>query len=236
MPGATAMMLTPVTLSELPDLLARFDRNLAADPSPLVPMARRVLDRIGATMRHAADEALTLSQDRHHQEQAVALVESFGMGVLWEPPTGGYTWDGSLLRVEMEPSVIVHDVAHLQVCAPERRTAPDFGLGAGPETGLRREADAAMTVFGVEREMEEALASLLGILWEVELDQPAICAFAEQNWLEGVDTPQARSHYLKILGHLHRFGLVDNSGRPTRALREEDDHTFLSPLVIPMAA
>lgn len=230
------MMLTPVTLSDLPALIERFDAGLASDATPLVPMARTVLQRIAATMQFAADEELTLSQDRNHQVQAVALVESFGMGVVYEPPTAAYTWDGVVMRVEMEPSVIIHDVAHLQVCAPERRTALDFGLGAGPETGRRDEADAAMSVFGAEREMEEALASLLGILWEVELNQPAICAFAEQNWLEGIDQRHNRAHFLKILGHLHRFGLVDDSGRPTRALREEDDTTFLGPLVTPLAA
>ena len=63
--------------------------------------------------------------------------------------------------------------------------AIDFGLGAGPETGLRAEADASQDRARRRRDVEEALSSLLGILWEAELGHPAILAFVEQNWLEG---------------------------------------------------
>lgn len=219
------MILTPISLPDLPMALEQFDRCL--DDSPL---AQKVFRRIAATVAFVQDDSLELSQDATHQAEAVALIRTFGMGVLEEPPTKGYTWDGQAVAVQMEPSVIIHEIGHLQVCAPERRTALDFGLGAGPETGLRSQADGAMTVFGVEREMEEALASLQGILWEAEVDQPAILAFLEQNWLEGGANSQNKAHFLKIVTHLHHFGLVDDQGRPTRALREADDATFLTPL------
>ena len=93
-----------------------------------------------------------------------------------------------------------------------------------------------MTVIGLEREMEEALASLQGILWEAELGHPAILAFLEQNWLEGVDSPQNRGHYLKVLHQLHRHGLLDDEARPTRSLREADDVAFLHSLTRPDTA
>lgn len=219
------MILTPIPLPDLAGTLDRFDRCLDD-----VPLAQAAFRRIAATLALVRDGDLSLSQDPEHQRQAVDLCRAFGMEILDEPPTAGYTWDGRALRVRMEPSVIVHDVAHLQVCAPERRAAPDFGLGAGPETGLRTEADAAMTVFGVERELEESLASLLGILWEAELNQPAICAFLEQNWLEGGDSPHNRAHFIKIVEHLAAHGFLDSEGRPTRALRESPDAEFLAPL------
>lgn len=220
------MILTPIKPNDLPSMLDRFDHFL--DDQPL---AQKVFRRIAATLAVATTEDLSLSQDPDHHRQAVAFIREFGMGVIEEPPSAGYTWDGEAIRVLMEPSVIIHDVAHLQLCARERRGALDFGLGAGPETGLRQEADAAMTVFGLERDLEEALSSLLGILWEVELGQPAILAFLEQNWLEGCERPQSREHFLKILGHLARHGFVDAEGRPTRALREISDEEFFAPLL-----
>jgi hypothetical protein len=152
------------------------------------------------------------------------------MGVLNASPTQGYTWDGQAVAVLMEPSVIIHEVGHLQTCAPERRTVPDFGLGAGPETGLRTQADTLMSVHGVAREMEEALASLQGILWEAELGQPAILAFLEQNWLEGGASAYNKAHFLKIFGQLHAHGLIDNQAHPTTALRTADDAAFLGPV------
>jgi hypothetical protein len=219
------MILTPIALPDLPGLLARFDRCLDAEP-----VAQAAFRRIAASLERVEGDDLSLSQDCAYHAQAVALLREFGMGVIDEPPTAAYTWDGYAVRVRMEPSVIIHEVGHLQVCAPERRTVPDFGLGAGPETGLRREADGVMSVFGLERELEEALSSLQGILWEAELGQPAILAFLEQNWLEGGDTPHNRAHFLKIFGQLMRYGMLDADGRPTRALREVDDAEFLTVL------
>lgn len=222
------MILTPIALPDLPAALAAFDACL--DDSPL---AQKAFRRIADSLKNVRGENLELSRDEDHHAQAVALLRRFDMGVLDRSPTEGYTWDGHSVAVRMEPSVIVHEVGHLQTCAPERRTVVDFGLGSGPETGKRQEADAAMTVFGVPREMEEALASLQGILWEAELGQPAILAFLEQNWMEGGASPYNKAHFLKIFGQLHAHGMLDDDGRPTRALREVDDEAFLGPVCTP---
>jgi hypothetical protein len=219
------MILTPIALPDLPRALAAFDAVL--DDAPL---AQRAFRRIAASLSAVRDESLELSQAADHHAQAVEFIQRFGMGVLDESPTQGYTWDGQAVAVRMEPSVIIHEVGHLQTCAPERRAIPDFGLGAGPETGKRAQADDLMTVHGVAREMEEALASLQGILWEAELGQPAILAFLEQNWLEGGASAYNKAHFLKIFGQLYAHGLVDDEGRPTMALREADDAAFLGPV------
>lgn len=230
------MILSPISRPDLPDRLARFERCLAGEVLGL-----KAFHRIADTLDLVQGDDLELSQDPEERRHAWDLCRSFGM-TIWEGPLGRpaagslpYTYDGRTVRGDMEPSVIVHEVGHLQTCAAERRHAVDFGLGAGPETLLRDEADAAMTVFGLEREMEEALASLQGILWEAELGHPAILAFLEQNWLEGVDNPQNRAHYLKVLGQLHRHRLIDDGGRPTRALREAGDDAFLHTLTHPAA-
>ena len=80
--------------------------------------------------------------------------------------------------------VLVHEVAHWLIAPDDRRVLPDFGLGAGPETGRIEEANAARCVDDTVKEEEELLASLLGILFEAVLGQPAIHSFIEQNWLE----------------------------------------------------
>ena len=231
------MILSPITLPDLPDRLARFERCLEGETLGL-----KAFRRIAASLDQVRGDDLELSQDDEERRQAWALCRSFGMGIcegpLGTPPTDSllYTYDGQTVRGDMEPSVIVHEVGHIQTCAALRRHVVDFGLGAGPETILREEADAAMTVIGLEREMEEALASLQGILWEAELGHPAILAFLEQNWLEGVDSPQNRGHYLKVLHQLHRHGLLDDEARPTRSLREADDVAFLHSLTRPDTA
>jgi len=222
------MILTPVAQGDLPNILAGMERALSSHP-----VAQKAFRRIADSLSLVRGADLELSQDDHERREACDLCRSFGMGIEDGPPSLPYTYDGQSVRGDMEPSVIVHEVGHLQVCAPERRNALDFGLGAGPETMNRAEADAAMTVFGIEREMEEAAASLQGILWEAEIGHPAILAFLEQNWLEGGDNPQNLAHFLKISGQLHRFGLIDDEGRPTRALRDGDDKSFLGPLVTP---
>lgn len=208
------MILTPITFDDLPDLLARFDRSLAD-----APLGQTVFRRIAASLDGVAANDLSLSQDPQHHRQAVQLCHRFSMRTIDESPRVAFTWDGQAVRVGCEPSVVIHEVAHLQCASPERRSVYDFGLGAGPETGRRAEADAAASVFGVERDQEEALASLLGILWEVTLEQPAILAFLEQNWLEGGDRPKNRTHFLKNLRILCHHGLIDASGHPTERLR-----------------
>jgi hypothetical protein len=210
----SSMILTPVSFGDLPDLLARFDRGLTD-----TPLAQEVFRRIAVSLDGMTEGGLSLSQDPDHHRQAVQLCQTFPMQIISESPRFAFTWDGQAVRVGIEPSVVIHEVAHLQCASPTRRAVYDFGLGAGPETGRRAEADAAASVFGVERDQEEALASLLGILWEVELKQPAILAFLEQNWLEGHDRPENRAHFLKNLCLLRHHDLIDENGRPTRHMR-----------------
>lgn len=229
------MILSPITAHEIPAKLAQFAASLAGDP-----LAARVLARIAASWELVpADlapaelqpgDAVRLSEDPRHHRQAVALCHRFAMATIDESPLGSFTWDGHAVRTRMEPSVIIHEVAHFQCASPSRRALYDFGLGAGPESGLRDRADGAAAVFGVDRDREEALASLLGILWEAELGQPAILAFVEQNWLEGGDRDANRQHFLRNLDLLARHGLIDGEGRPTDARREEEeDDRFFAP-------
>jgi len=216
------VILTPIYTGELPGLLAAFASALA----PGSPDAR-TFARIAATA-----DAPARPEARRHAE-AVALCRAFAIPALDEPPAAAFSWDGRAIRVaDSEASVVIHEVAHYQLCAPARRPLPDFGLGAGPESGRRDEAEAALALPDVRRDVEEGLASLLGILWEAELGHPAIAAFLEQNWLEGGARPPNLAHFRRMLARLRAHGYVDDDGRPALVLRCQDDEGFFSGLVV----
>lgn len=208
------MILTPVDLSAVPRLLDDFAAALADQP-----IALAVLARVRESLAAVDGPDITLSQREDHHAQAVALLHRFGLGTLDSAPEEGLTWDGRAVAIRMEPSVIVHEVAHYQLAAPERRHLADFGLGAGPESGDKARCEAERRVFGIDCDREEALASLLGVLWEAELGQPAVLAFLEQNWLEGGASPHNVRHFVRIVAELAEGGFIDGDGRPTARLR-----------------
>ena len=201
------MQLTPIPLQDLPRVLADFAGSVAEHG-----LAAAALGRIGDTL-DLVPAGIDLPA---HRADAVALARSFGIRVCDQPPAAAFSWDGRVLRTESEASVILHEVAHWQISPPDRRRRIDFGLGAGPETGRKAEADRAAVTGFETREREEKRASLLGILWEAALNQPAILAFQEQNWLEGWDRPAAAEAFIRTLETLFEGGFVDATGRPTR--------------------
>lgn len=215
------MMLTPVDHATLLPLLPEFAAALAEDP-----LALKVFRRVTALIPDR--DLMTLSTDVGHHAQGVALCRQFGFGILDVDPKTHWTWDGVNVAIRMEPSVLIHEVAHWQCAAPARRAVIDFGLGCGPESGRRDEADAVQALYCPERDVEEALCSLLGILWEAELGQPAILAFLEQNWMEGGTSLHNLAHFRKIVRWLHDMGLIDGAGRPLQAGRQEGDDTFFA--------
>lgn len=215
------MMLTPVDHGTLLPLLPEFADALADDE-----LARKVFDRV--TKRIPDGDLMTLSTDPIHHAQGVELCRQFGFGILDVDPKTYWTWDGDNVAIRMEPSVLIHEVAHYQCAAPHRRKVIDFGLGCGPESGRREEADAVQSLFCPERDVEEALCSLLGILWEAELGQPAVLAFLEQNWMEGGIALHNIAHFKKIVRWLRQMELIDDDGAPTRRLRSEGDDSFFA--------
>jgi hypothetical protein len=208
------MMLTPIESDALPDALARFAEQLTD------ALARTVFTRIAAPdkVRRAPPP-----QAAEHHRDALRLAAQFDMALRPGPPAAGVAWDGRALRIGIEAYVLLHEVAHFQLASPARRRRLDFGLGAGPETGRVAEAEEAATLFALAREREEAMASLLGILWEVELGHPALASFLDQNWLEGAGRRGASAHFERILAALLEEGFVTREGRPTRRRRAAPD-------------
>ena len=219
------MILTPITPAELAEILARYEAALAPDG-----LERRVFGRIAAS--RAALDGDTASWHR----DAVALAAEFGMQPIPEPPQVAFSWDGQAVRTDSEPAVLVHEVAHYQLASPARRVLPDFGLGAGPETGKIAIADAALRLDGPARETEEQMASLLGILWEIELGQPGILAFQEQNWLEGAGRPGTAAFFAVTLARLQDWCLIDDDGRPLRSVRITADREPADTACLELAA
>jgi hypothetical protein len=208
------MILTPLDSARLPAALDRFAASLCCED------ARRVFKRI-ARIENAERASGALAA--LHHEAALDFAASFGITTMSGAPEAGFSWDGQRLRSDTEAYVLIHEVAHFQLASPARRRVVDFGLGAGPDTGERASADAAMCVFGLARETEEAMASLLGVLWEVELGQPGLASFLDHNWLEGAGRPSTAAYFAAMVGRLRAGGFLDAQLHPTRRLRSEPD-------------
>jgi hypothetical protein len=199
------MILTEVTSPALPALLRHFAGALG-DRRARVAFWR--VARTGATRASGASAEI----DRL---AAARLGRKLGIRVMRGSPARGFGWDGKIMRGGTEAYVLLHEVAHWQLADARRRRAFEFGLGPGPETGHRDAARRATRLTGLSRDREEAMASLLGILWEAELRQPALASFLDQNWLEGADRPGTIAHFARVLASLRRNGLVTNAGRPS---------------------
>jgi hypothetical protein len=192
------MILTPIPPGRLAVVLDRFAAQLNE------PAARIAFGKIRATSPERAEGDAA----EEHRRQAVAFASARGVPVHPAGVRSPFNWDGAALDGDTEAYVILHEVAHFVLAPPERRGLIDFGLGPGPDTTDRVAAENAAVLPLLEREADEAAASLLGILWEAELDQPALASFLDQNWLEGLDR-SAPSHFTAVLRRLIDLGSVD---------------------------
>lgn len=196
------MILTPIPPDELDHALDRLGTQLDE------PAACAAFARIRATSPERAAGAAAEA----HRLAALAVARGCGMAI--HPPgvRSRFNWDGAALDSHTEAYVILHEAAHFLLATPERRCLIDFGLGPGPDTRDRDAAERAAVLPFAEREADEAAASLLGILWEAALGQPALASFLDQNWLEGLDR-SAASHFTLVLRRLQDLGLADQAGR-----------------------
>jgi hypothetical protein len=197
------MILTPIPRNQLCDALDRFAAGL---PDPL---CRAVFGRIRAT---PADRAVGAVAEQHRLA-ALTLARGFGMAI---HPAGSqcpHNWDGTALNGETEAYVILHEAAHFVLASPERRHLIDFGLGPGPDTVDRGAAERAAVLSPLARDEDEADASLLGIIWEAALGQPALASFLDQNWLEGLER-SAAPHFAAVIDRLRARLLLISGGSP----------------------
>ncbi|MBV8508138.1 MAG: elongation factor P hydroxylase [Alphaproteobacteria bacterium] len=200
--------MTAIPREQLSKVLDRFMAKLED------PFSRAVFRRIRVT---SADRAVGAAAERHRRA-ALSLARSLGMAVHAEGVECAFNWDGTALNSATEAYVILHEAAHFALAPSQRRRLVDFGLGPGPDTRDRDTAARAAVVSPLAREEDEAAASLLGIIWEAKLGQPALASFLDQNWLEGLER-SAHSHFAAVVDKLQRRGLLDSTwpavfGRP----------------------
>lgn len=199
------MVLTPINQFNLPVIIERFndwlgDRGVSAN-------AFKKIEQTHRNYNDAVDTPLD------HQK-AVSLNCGWGIPTIDRAPAEAYSWDGRAVSTRTEASVLIHEVAHWLVAPSNRRTLPDFGLGAGPETGWVVKANAVRCVDDVTKEREELYASLLGILYEAALGLPAIHSFIEQNWFEGWGRAAAVAQFDEVVRGLFSAGHIDETGLP----------------------
>ena len=192
------MILTPIPPELLDAALDRFAAGLGD------PQARAAFALIRGTSRERACGETAEA----HRRGALAVARGCGIPAHKLGTRPGFNWDGAALDGGTEAYVILHEIAHFRLAPPERRWIPDFGLGPGPDTTEREAAERAAVVSPLERDAEEAAASLLGILWEAALGQPALASFLDQNWLEGLDR-SAAAHFTAVFKAVAERRLVD---------------------------
>src|SRR6266404_5156334 len=191
------MILTPVPPEQLEGVLDRFAAQLGE------PGARAAFAQIRATRPERAEGAVA----ERHRLAALAFARRHGVPVHPAGARPAFNWDGTALDGDTEAYVLLHEVAHFALAPAARHGLVDFGLGPGPDTRDRAAAERALALPLLEREAEEAEASLLGILWEAALGQPALASFLDQNWLEGLER-SAAAHFTAVFARLQRRGLT----------------------------
>jgi hypothetical protein len=198
--------LTPIPPENLGEALDAFARGVTNDPLASAAF-RSIRNSVG---RENGEPQLLAA--------ACMMAQGLGISLIDEEPAAAFSWDGRYLRMRSEPCVVFHEIAHWLLAPVARRAVPDFGLGAGPETGRTEEADRARTVDEETRIDEECMASLLGILLEAEAGGPAIEAFLEQNWLERFDSDGTHQLFAATLVSLRRRNLIDDLAQVGNAL------------------
>jgi hypothetical protein len=189
--------LTPIPREQLRPALDRFMAGLGD------PISRAAFCRIRAT---SPDRATGVEAERHRRA-ALLFARAVGIAIHPEGTQCLYNWDGAALNGATEAYVILHEIAHFALAPPDRRRLIDFGLGPGPDTIDRDAAESAAVLSPLARGEDEVRASLLGIVWEAQLGQPALASFLDQNWLEGLDR-SAAAHFTTVLDGLRRDGLL----------------------------
>lgn len=202
------MKLSVLNSEQLQAAIGCLDEALARHPFAQTAV-RRITKMESQALSHGVDLYA-------NHELAQQVGRSLGIPLLDARPEDGFSWNGDAVATQTETAVLLHEFAHWQIAPKTRRRLPDFGLGAGPETGNVEIANTASCVDQQTKEREENLASLLGILWEVEIGGPAIIAFCEQNWLELADRPGTALHFLSIFEDLQRRKLINQNGHPIR--------------------
>ena len=101
---------------------------------------------------------------------------------------------------------VLHELAHYQVCSKRRRKLPNFGLGLGQDSMVPTPLVPRLSYSAANH--EEALASALGICWELA------CGIDPGRSLNNHGWSCTRVELGKVLEELQGCGYLDNDGQP----------------------
>jgi len=197
------MILTPIHRDQLAGALDHF----------MVGLSDRLSRTVFARIRATSPDRAAGAEAEGHRFAALSFARAFGMTIHPDRTPCRFNWDGAALNGATEAYVILHEVAHFALAPPERRGLVEFGLGAGADTLDHETAERAAVLSPLEREADEAAASLLGIVWEAVLGQPGLASFLDQNWLEGLDRSAAR-HFTAVVETLRYRKLLSGDRAP----------------------
>lgn len=143
------------------------------------------------------------------KEKALKLMSKLNIPYSLEKPStdknDGYVWNGQNFKLgaTKTSSNIVHEVAHYLV-TPDKNL-PEYGLGTAPD------GDKSIDSVKVEnRQSEEELASVLGILIEYNLGLPAKETFLEHSWHES----GSEKIFAITMRKLKKLKYIDNNNVP----------------------
>ena len=193
------VVLNPIEADGISDRLASFRAHLTPGP------AQDLFEGIAASQKFCPGLQADLFAGR---PKALDLAQRLGVPTHGGDPADGFSWDGRALATATETTVIFHDIAHWCVCPPERRGLYDFGLAGGPESGRKAEADEVRVADQPTAEREELLASVLGMAFEVQAEEPALLAFIDHNWLDDAGRPAGARLFTEIVSELTGRGLL----------------------------
>ncbi len=154
------------------------------------------------------------SETDWHWRRAINLANKIGIEKITRVyNTPDVQWDGETVFADSAYNLI-HEIAHFQIAAPDRRNTPNYGLGPGPnDRGVGCETTASTPVD------EEVLASLLGIMWEVRLGFAFAKSLELHGWGRfGHDDLPSRTRELEDLGLV-----VNGEPQPRGNIKHESD-------------
>ena len=137
------------------------------------------------------------------------LAKALGIKLSSRRPRDSYMWDGrSIATGGQSVTDVLHDIAHWLIASPERRKVVDFGLGPGPESGLREEAYEARIRSNDSAE-EEICASLLGISLEAAFGFDIRRTLEEHGWNNNSSGPEG--DFWRVIKKLNDLKMLHGS-------------------------
>lgn len=142
-------------------------------------------------------------------EKIQQLADRVGVKLAKRAARKSYAYNGESIalydreRINRPETHIIHDIAHYAVAAKHRRKLPEFGLGSSPDITKFR---GKLVVSGEHAQLEEELASALGIYWEREMGMDWKSTIVDHCWTEDISLKAGEATIFDLSGE-HKFAM-----------------------------